>query len=440
MKIAYIAAGAAGMYCGSCFRDNAVARELMRQGEEVLLLPLYTPLRLERDDVQSPRVFYGGISIYLQQKFAWFRKPRLMDRWLDSRAMLRIANYLSGSTDAADLGDLTISTLQGDEGFQRKELERLALWLAEDYSPDLINLPNSMFVGAARLLKQYTGAPVVCSLTGEDLFIEGLREPFRSRAIETLRERACEVDHFIAISEYYADHMTELLAIDRSRIDVVPIGIDSGGFCSLEDRKPGREGRPFTIGYLARLAPEKGLHVLADAFIALKRLSGMDRTRLQIAGFLSGKDRTYLRETLDRLKKAGLEEHVDFRGEITFEEKVEFLRTIDVLSVPTTYHEPKGLFLLEAMASGVPVVQPAHGAFPELIEATGGGVLVAPDDPVALAQALHRIATDADRGQSMGEAGWRAVRDRFTAERMAHRTREVYEGVLERLGGAPVRA
>lgn len=432
MKIAYIAAGAAGMYCGSCFRDNAVARELMRLGEDVLLLPLYTPLRLERNDVQSPRVFYGGISIYLQQKFRFFRKPRLIDRWLDSRAMLKVANYLSGSTDASDLGDLTISTLRGDEGFQRKELERLALWLAEDYEPDLINLPNSMFVGAARLLKQYTGAPVVCSLTGEDLFIEGLKEPFRSQAIRTLRERAPEVDRFIAISDYYAGHMSELLAVDRSRIDVVPIGLDVSGFCSLDDRDRGRDERPFTLGYLARLAPEKGLHLLADAFIALKKMAGMEDVRLKIAGFLSAKDRLYLRETLDRLRDAGLGDHVDFHGEITFEEKVEFLRTTDVLSVPTVYHEPKGLFLLEAMASGVPVVQPAHGAFPELIEDTGGGVLVAPDDPDALARALHGVAAEDDRGRSMGEAGWHAVRKRFTAERMARRTKDVYARVLER--------
>jgi glycosyltransferase involved in cell wall biosynthesis len=426
MKIAYIAAGAAGMYCGSCLRDNAVARELMRLGEDVLLLPLYTPLRLERDDVQSPAVFYGGISIYLQQKFAYFRKRRAIDRLLDSPRLLRLTNYLAGSTNAADLGELTVSTLRGDEGFQRKELERLSHWLASEFRPDLINLPNSMFVGAARMLKGATGAPVVCSLTGEDLFLDDLREPYRTEALATLRARAPEVDRFIATSAYYAEHMAEVLAVDRERIDVVPLGLDAEGF---PDAQAAPE-RPFTVGYLARLAPEKGFHLLAEAFEKLKRMPGTEDARLVAAGFVSAKDRGFVRETLEGLKRAGVGSDVEYRGEVTFEEKLGLLSDVDVLSVPTVYREPKGLFVLEALAAGVPVVQPAHGAFPEILEATGGGELFPPGDTTALAERLNALALDAPRRRALGEAGARAVRERFTAAEMGRKTREAYQHAL----------
>jgi glycosyltransferase involved in cell wall biosynthesis len=426
MKIAYIAAGAAGMYCGSCLRDNAVAAELMRLGEDVLLLPLYTPLRLERGDVQSPAVFYGGINIYLQQKFAWFRKPRAVDRLLDSPRLLKLTNYLAGSTNAADLGDLTLSTLRGDEGFQRKELERLARWLADEYRPDVINLPNSMFVGAARMLGRLTRAPVVCSLTGEDLFLDELKEPWRARALATLKSRSGDVDRFIATSAYYADHMAAVLDVDRTKIDVVPLGLDSTGF---PDLAPRREG-PFSVGYLARLAPEKGFHLLADAFVKLKAMPGTGNARLVAAGFVSAKDRAFVRQTLAGLTRQGFGGDVDFRGEVTFAEKIRFLGDLDVLSVPTVYREPKGLFVLEALAAGVPVVQPAHGAFPELLEATGGGDLFPPGDTTALAERLHALALDHDRRRALGAAGARAVREQFTASQMALRTRDVYTRVL----------
>lgn len=426
MKIAYIAAGAAGMYCGSCLRDNAVARELMRLREDVLLLPLYTPMRVDRADVQSPRVFYGGINVYLQQKFPYFRKPRGIDRILDSPRVLKLTNYLAGSTNAAELGPLTVSTILGDEGFQRKEVERLARWLMEDFKPDLINLPNSMFVGAARMLKDATGAPVVCSLTGEDLFLEDLVEPWKTQALETLRARAGDVDRFIATSAYYADHMSGLLRVDRSRIDVVPLGVDPEGFTVATAAKD----RPFTVGFLARLSPEKGFHVLAEAFARLKEKPGMKDARLLAAGYLAPKDRAFLRGTLAGLERLGHGEHVRHLGELTFEQKADFLGSVDLLSVPTVYREPKGLFLLEAMAAGVPVLQPAHGAFPELIEATGGGELYPAGDTAALADRMHALANEPERRRLLGEAGCQVVRERFTARDMARRTLEIYERVF----------
>lgn len=423
MKIAFIAAGAASMYCGSCLRDNAVAGGLIKLGHDVTLIPLYTPLRLDRDDATNSPVFYGGINIFLQQKFALFRRFGALDRLLNSGPMLSLASKFAGMTQAKDLGELTLSTLQGDEGRQRREVEKLADWLATEIKPDIINLPNSMFVGVARELRNRTGAPVICSLTGEDLFLDGLIEPYKSECLKVLRARAREVAGFIAISEYYAGHMSEMLQVPRERIHVVRIGINPAGY----GRKGPRPIDPFTIGYLARIDPDKGLHVLAEAFRELKQMPGTESVRLRVAGWLGPQHKGYLADVVKKMRSWGLENAMEYIGEVTFEEKLKFLDTISVLSVPTVYRDPKGLFVLEALAHGVPVVTPAHGAFPELIAATGGGLLSPPGDARALAAQLHTLLVDPERADALARAGQAAVLANFTDARMARETLAVYE-------------
>ena len=105
------------------------------------------------------------------------------------------------------------------------------------------------------------------------------------------------------------------------------------------------------------------------------------------------------------MKDWGLADQFEYRGELDRAGKIAFLQSLDVMSVPATYAEPKGIFLLEAMATGVPVVQPRRGAFPEIIERTGGGLLVEPDDAEALADGLLTIWT-------RSRAGGRARRSR----------------------------
>ena len=101
-----------------------------------------------------------------------------------------------------------------------------------------------------------------------------------------------------------------------------------------------------------------------------------------------------------------------------------------MLSVPATYDEPKGVFLLEAMASGVPVVQPRRGAFTEVVEKTGGGLLVAPDDPVALAEGLHALwQRSRDCATTLGERAFEGVRAHYSIAQSADRLMEVYEAV-----------
>ena len=142
---------------------------------DVALIPTYTPLRTDEENVSLDRVFYGGVNIFLQQQWSFFRRThRLVDRVLDSPLLIRTLAHFGSSTNARDLGPLTVSILAGEEGNQQKELTRLVAWLQRDFKPDLIQLTNAMFVGMARQLKAQLGVPVLCALQGEDLFLDGL--------------------------------------------------------------------------------------------------------------------------------------------------------------------------------------------------------------------------------------------------------------------------
>lgn len=435
MNIAYVAAGAAGMYCGSCLHDNALAAALMRLGHEVALIPTYTPLRTDGRDVSLPRVFYGAVNVYLQQRWPLFRRlPRPLSRLLDRPGFLTwISRRGASSTDPAELGELTLSVLQGEEGRQARELERLVAWLREELRPDVVHITNSLLSGLARRIKEELAVPVVVSVQGEDLFLQGLPERDRQRVVATLRRRAADADAFIAPSREYARRMAELLAVAPERFAVVPLGVAAGP----PEPVPPRSGEP-AIGYLARICPEKGLHLLLEAFRELAAEPGREALRLRIAGYLGARDRPFLAEQRARAAAWGLGERVEYVGEVDLAGKVEFLRSLDLLSVPTVYREAKGLFVLEALAHGVPVVQPRHGSFPELLEATGGGLLVEPGSPRALAAGLRVLLDDPGRRTELGRRGREAVRSSFTDEAAARATAAVYQGLLA--GGTTRRA
>ena len=424
MRIAYVAAGAAGTYCGSCMNDNTLALALRKKGVDLTLIPTYTPLRTDGPDASIDRVFYGGINVYLQQKLAFFRRaPEFVDRLMNGRTLLNSLSWFGGSTRAEELGALTVSILKGEQGAQGKELKKLVRWLKDDLRPDLVHLTNSMFLGMAREMKRELGVPVLCSVQGEDVFLDGLIEPYRNEALHEMRDRARDVDAFVATCDWYATYMAAYLRAPRKRFRVVPLGIRLDGH--------GQGGRvlpetPFTIGYMARIAPEKGLHLLADAVGILAEQAGKENVRLVAAGYLGGREKTYFREVVSMIESRGLSDAFEYRGEVDRQQKIDFLNGVHVLSVPTPYREPKGLFVLEALANGTPVVQPRHGAFPELLERTGGGIMVDPDSPEALARGLSRMMSDAEAREAMGRRGRAAVRRTASDACMADAMLDVY--------------
>jgi glycosyltransferase involved in cell wall biosynthesis len=423
LKIAYLTSGAAGMFCGSCMHDNTLARALTKLGCDVQLVPLYTPIRTDEESAAVDQVFLGGINVYLQQKLPLFRYlPRWLSRWLDRPSLIRWATSRGIQTKAQDLGALTVSVLKGDEGFQRQEVQRLVEWLGQD-QPDVIVFSNMLTAGCVPAIKRRLDAKVVVTLQGDDIFLRDLPEPFQSQAFAEISRLIPHVDGFIANSQYYADFMSGYLGIPRDRIAVVPLGLDTSDFVELlgNDRM-NRLDESNTIGYLARLAPEKGLHVLVDAFVYLAQNLGRRDIRLRIAGWLGEHNRRYVDQQLEKIRQAELTSNVDLVGEVDRRGKLDFLKSIDLLCVPTTYREPKGLFVLEALAAGVPVVEPDHGAFPELLARTGGGVLVPPENPVALAEQLANLLADQGQRTTLGRTGQIAVHRDFTAQRMAENT------------------
>jgi glycosyltransferase involved in cell wall biosynthesis len=428
MKIAYITAGAGGMYCGSCMHDNTLVAALTAQGHEALLIPTYTPIRTDEPDVSQPRVFLGGINVYLQQKLGLFRHtPRLLDRLLDAPGLLRWVSRFAVKTRAEQLGDLAVSVLRGEHGHQRKEIERLAQWLASEVKPEIVNLTNVLLSGLVHEIKRRLKVPVVATLQGDDVFLEFLPEPFRSQALELIRAHHGEIDGFIATSRDYADFMSDYLSIPRPRIAVVYPGLNLGHFGAP---KPSENGRPPTIGYFARICPEKGLHVLAEAFGILRKTPGAPPARLRVSGWLGENHRPYFDDIRRQIEAWGLASDFEHAESPNHASKVRFLQSLDVLSVPTTFREPKGLYVLEALASGVPVVQPRSGSFPELVEMTGGGLLVNPEDPHDLARALRQLLEDAGWRAELGRKGRESVQQKFSAALMAEETLRVYRNYL----------
>lgn len=426
MRVLALTAGAAGMYCGTCLRDNALAAELSRQGHDIILLPLYTPTRTDEQNVSHPRVFFNGISIYLQQNWpSLSRLPASFLRLLDAPWLLRLATSRSVPVEPALLGKLTVSMLEGRDGSLSREFDHLTSWLSTQPAPHVVDIPHTLLIALARPLKELLGCPIVCTLQGEDLFLGGLIEPYRSQALSLIAEGARHVDAFIASSEYYADFMSRYLSIPGDRIHVVPLGIN------LQGHGPARTtDGVFRVGYMARIAPEKGFHLLVDAWCRLRKDTGLGPGRLEAAGYLPPENRAYLQEAVRTLEANGLAGEFRYHGEVDRPGKISFLQSLDVMSVPSTFDEPKGLSVFEALANGVPVVEPRRGAYPEVLARTGGGLLIEPDCPSALAEALRTLWLDVELRRRLGEQGCEAVRQHHSIDRMAAATAEVYRGIL----------
>jgi len=428
MRIAYIAAGAAGMYCGSCLHDNTLAAALLELGEDVVLLPTYTPIRTDETDVSERRVFFGGINVYLQQKWALFRHtPWWLDKLLDSPSLLERLSRRASSIDPTQLGDMTVSMLQGEAGHQRKEIEKLVHWLLHDFRPNIVHLSNAMQMGMARMIEKGCGPPVVCQLSGEDIFLEKLPQPFYDQARAHLRERAADVDAFVAINRYYADYMIEYLCIDPRRVHVIPHGLKLEGHSPPVNKQP---AEPRVIGYLARICEDKGLHQLVDACERLAADKSVPPFVLRVAGYLGAADRPYLEQLQKRAAAGPLAGRFEYLGELDRVQKIAFLQSLDVMSVPTVYREAKGLPPLEAMANGVPVVLPDHGSFSEMIADTGGGLLFRPHDSADLAEKLATLLRDSPKAAQLGMTGRQAIVERYHSRRMAEQTRELYRSLI----------
>lgn len=452
MNIVQITPGAGGMFCGNCFHDNALVAGLRRLGHSTLMIPLYLPMRLDEEDQSAGTpIFFGGVNVYLEQKSALFRSaPNWLRELLDSPGLLKWAAGKAAKTRPDQVGDLTVSMLRGEAGNQARELEALIDWLQERPHPEIVCLSNALLVGMARRLKQALRSRVVCLLQGEDYFLDSLPTADRDLAWKTLAERAADVDLFVAPSRYFAEVMSRRLGLKGDRVKVVHNGINLAGF--PDRQQPGAigsvaardaTGSPATtvpvLGYFARMCREKGLDTLIEAYILIRKRGRIPGLRLKVGGGCGPTDQKFVQPLRIRLEAEGLLNEVEFHPNLSRTAKLEFLSSLTLMSVPARFGEAFGLYVIEALASGVPVAQPRTAAFPEMIEASGGGVLCEPENPQSLADAIEAVLLEPGRLRALGESGRRAVIERFNSDSMSREMEALFRE-LHRLEGEPVPA
>ncbi len=424
MKIVQIVPGSGNtFYCQNCLRDIAMVQTLRALGHDVVMAPMYLPLFGEAADRHSGSpVFYGAVSLYLKHALPALRHlPRWVSRLLDAPPMLAWAARKAGATRADGLEALTLSMLRGEHGGQADELERLTDWLAAGVAPDVIHISNALLLGLARRLKQRLGATLVCSLQDEDTWLDAMAPDKAAEVWAAMQERARDVDGFIAVSRHYADYMGRRLALDAQRIRIVPVGIATDGY--TDSPLP---FDPPVIGYLSRLSQADGFGLLVEAFVRLKQEPAFAATRLIATGGQTGDDRAVLAAARRALAAHGWEKDLTVLAEFDKPARAAFLAQLTVLSAPALKGGAFGTFILEALAAGVPVVQPRLGAFTELVEDTGGGLLYTPNDAAALTVALKELLSNPPRVRRLGARGREIVRRDFSIQATAARLLDAY--------------
>jgi len=430
MKIIQITPGSGdNYYCENCLRDQALLRMLQSQGHNVKMVPLYLPIKEDSPKVSMDvPIFYGGVNVYLQQKLGLFRKtPRWVDSVFDNRALLSLVAKKAGMTSSKELGETTVSMLKGENGSQVKELDRLIEWLSRDMErPDVIILSNVMLGGLASALRQRLQVPVVCMLQDEEAFLDSLGEPYSKEAWDLLRKCCREIDAFIAVSHAYANRIAPRLDLDNNRLHTVYMGIDLEEY-KTADSPPDRP----TIGFLSRMSRERGLDTLIETFILLKQNPDLKNCQLQISGGKSQSDEPFLMDLRRRLETAGVAEDVIFRPEFLGEERRQWLKELTVMCVPEKEEAAYGLFAMEAQAAGVPIVVPKIGMFPELIELTGGGVLVEFNSPRFFAAVLSPLLLNPDSSHDLGKQGRRGIKEHFDIQKTTANLINLLEKVIK---------
>ena len=428
MKIVHIIPGSGGtFYCQNCMRDNELIKSLKSLGHEIHMIPMYLPISIDYHvKVNKIPIFYGAINIYLKEKLPFYRHaPIWLEKLFDSQALLRFAAKKSGSTRASGLEEMTISMLMGEEGRQASELDHLVKFLKREIEPDVVHLSNALLLGLARRLKNDLGIKVICSLQDENEWIDVMRDEYQKKVWDLMAERAVDVDMFVTASNFYSEKSRDQLKIPTQKIRVVYGGIDLDGYelSSLPFDPP-------VIGYLCRMSEYFGLGIIVDAFIRLKQDERFKDLKLYLTGGYTGDDKIFINEMVEKISMYGFEKDVRIFEEFNKEKRIQFLKSLTLLSVPVPTGEAFGAYQLEALAAGVPIVQPNIGGYPEFIEATGGGVIYDPNDGENLAKAIASLLTKPDQVHKLGAQGRKAVLEKYSMNDMARNIIKIYESLI----------
>lgn len=428
MKIINIVPGFGGtFYCGNCLRDSAFTNSLKNTGHDAITLPLYLPLSSSNNHTEDGLpIFYGAVNVYLEQKFKFFRHmPKWLHKFFNSPAILRYASKKSESTRASGLEDMTISMLKGADGYQKEELELLINFLKNHEKPDVVHLSNALLMGLAGRIREELNIPVICSLQDEDVWLDAMNKNYQTQLWEIMCEKSKDIDAFVAVSQYFGDVMQKRMCIPDEKLHIVPIGVDPNAY-----KFSGPVQNPPVIGYLSRMNEENGFEVIIDAFIELKKKDKFKNTLLKATGGKTADDDKFINKQLKKLKQNGFEKDIEFIDDFRTENLSDFFEKLSVLSVPVLKGEAFGMYQLEALASGIPIVQPALGAFPEIVKNTKGGVIYEPNTSDALASKLAEILSDNVKLKEMGKNGREAVENKYNTNELTRQMLSIYEKVI----------
>ncbi len=427
MKIVNIVPGFGGsFYCGNCLRDSSYVKSLRDAGHDAVTLPIYLPLTLNGEQQQDTPVFYGAINIYLKQQFPFLRKmPNWLENFFNAPFFLKYAAKKAGSTRAEGLEEMTISMLQGHEGYQKEELQQLIDFLKHHEKPNVVHLSNALLMGLARKIKDELGIPVVCSLQDEDVWIDAMANSYQEKLWGLFSKKAEDIDAFIAVSEFYGKIMKKRMNIPDSKLNVIHVGVDPRDF---EFTEPAFN--PSVIGYMSRMNEENGFEIFIDAIIKLKSKPEFRALKVRCSGGKTGDDKKFIRKQVKKLTKHGFTDDVEFVEEYREKYLNQFFKPLTLLSVPVLKGEAFGLYQIESLACGVPLVQPALGAFPEIIEATKGGITYTPNNAEVLAEAFASVLSKPEKIQEMSKSGRENVEKHFNSSVLIKKMMKVYEKVI----------
>ncbi len=428
MKIVYLITGSGGsFYCGNCYRDMIYLRAIRKvPGISASGIPLYLPPdKATSANSFEDEVFFGAISMFLREKVGFLKNmPVFFEKIFDSKPFLKLAAGMAGTTRTDGLEDLTLNMIEGDNAFRKNEVDRLVRYLVKDGKPDVIHLSNALILGLARQLKKRLDIRIVCSLLNEDDWIDEMKEPYRGNAWKMIAKEAVHVDRFITPSQYYKNLFIKKTGLKGDNISVIPLGFDSQEFPD----KPLKQ-RPPAIGYFCRVSHMNGFDKLADAFIKLKSENSIPGLTLNVCGGYTGDDKPFISEQIKKIKGHGFQKSVRIYPEFQGNKKMEFFSDVDVISVPVRKYDGYGLYILEANSAGIPVVQPATGAFPEIVDITGGGIIYSPDTVEELATTLLRVLNDHELRTRLGRTGQDTVKRELSLEKMSVGLSGVYNRV-----------
>jgi len=429
MKIVYLITGSGGsFYCGNCYRDMLYLRAIRKvPGINAKAIPLYLPPdKTNIENGLDKQVFFGAISMYLREKVRMFRNmPMFLEKFFDSAPFLKLAARQAGTTRTEGLENLTLNMIEGDNAFRKDEVDRLIKYLLKEGKPEIIHLSNALILGLARQLKNRINVKIVCSLLNEDDWIDDMVEPFRGKAWNMIAKESVYVDSFVTPSGYYKELFMEKTGLKGDNIHVVPLGFDPEHFDISKD-----ELHPPALGYFCRINYHNGFDKLVDAFILLKSADVIPGLTLNVCGGYTGDDKPFIAEQIKKIRYHGYQKSVKIYPEFQGNKKMEFFNNVDVISVPVRKYDGYGLYILEANSAGIPVVQPATGAFPEIIEITGGGITYAPDNIQELSDALVRLLTDSKIRNELGKTGQTRAGKELSLERMSAGLSEVYNNLF----------